>query len=239
MKKLSVIGLQLAVLLLVICGQAWGDTKKITGTTNIEDAMIMSANAEKNYGGYDYLYSGVAYATLIRVKNVATELGANATISACVCSVYCNAQTSIQDVSAYRVFKPWVEGDESGVDDDDGDVTWSDWASDAYEWTTAGCNSADDEGVDNSGDGTGADRKATAEDTESNVGSGNWYGFDISASLAQGWYDGTINEEGIILYSGADYQRYSSTEYTSNQPFWVFTYTTGAPPEAGQVIIVH
>lgn len=209
------------------------ETKVIDGTTNVEDAMLHSGVADNNYGGSEnwYLDGDEQTRAVIRVKNVASELGGGATISACACSSNCYTEQGFSNnVSAYRVFKPYVEGDENGVNDDDGDVTWNDWASDANEWTTAGCESADDGGSDNSGDGTGADRKATAEDTEG-VDAVGWYGWDISSDLAQGWYAGTINEEGVVLINaGSNYKYFRSTEYASDQPFWTFTYTTGGAP---------
>lgn len=203
------------------------DTKTIEGTTNVEDANLNSYWNDKNYGADPDIsvdFDGIGIG-IIRVKNVASEIGANATISACVCSLYCWYYGGEDAISVYSVFKPWVEGDEDGVDNDDGDVTWNDWASDANEWTTGGCNSADDGGSDNSGDGTGADRKETAEDTET-INAVGWFAWDITAALAQAWYDETKNEEGIsMIGSSGPSNKFRSTEYGSNQPFWVITYT--------------
>lgn len=216
------------------------DTKTIDGTTNIEDAHIRSGGAaQNNYGGMTQIAvdNDKIYRGLIRVKNVATELGVDATISVCVCSLYCYGGANSADVSVYRVFKPWNEGTLVGSDPADaaegeGVVTWDDWSNDDEEWTTAGCESTDDGGSDNSGDGTGADRKATAEDTETISSTGAWYAWNISSALAQGWYDETINEEGIILLTSTTVQQsFYSTEFGSNQPFWFFTYTTDGEPE--------
>lgn len=219
------------------------DTKTIDGTTNVEDAYLDSDLPDNNWGGTTVLWvhSSKIYVSLIRVKNVASELGVGATVTGAVCSLHCNYYGGGGNlISAYSVFKPWVEGDENGVDDDDGDVTYNDWASDEYEWTTAGCGSADDGGSDNSGDGTGADRKATAEDTETVDAEDIWFGWDVSSALVQSWYDETKNEEGILLVSdGAQYDSFISTEGASNQPFWVFTYTADGEPEPGQVIIIQ
>ena len=147
-----------------------------------------------------------------------------------------------------RIFKPWVEGDENGIDNDDGDVTWNDWASDAMEWTTAGCASADDGGSDNSGDGTGADRKATAESTVDVTASG-WYSWTISNALAQGWYDETINENGVFMLASTAGGATGNNVYAScenataaNRPRFSFTYTTGGGAPAArrdQVIMIQ
>jgi hypothetical protein len=227
------------LILLFLASPTWALTKKISGTTNVEDSYIaVGANANNNYGGNAYIWLiPAAQYGYIRVKNVASELGANATISACVCSLYNGYEDTPGDCVARRVFKPWVEGDEDGVNDDDGDVTWNDWASDDMEWNGLGGTNSDDEGEDNSSDGFGADRKATAEDTEAISGIG-WDAITISAALAQAWYDGTAVENGVQLVTTDGNYAFHSTENASNQPFFVFTYTTGEPPAAGQVIII-
>jgi len=222
--------IMISLVALLFCSQVWAEVKKIEGTTNLDDAMIRSGAADNNYGDMgndDFTIQAATYFALIRVKNVASELGENATISACICSIYCSSeQLGAKWLRTYRVFKPWVEGDENGVDNDDGDVTWNDWASDEYEWTTAGCGSADDGGSDNSGDGTGADRKATQESAQS-VNATGWFGFTISAELAQDWYDGSANENGILLWTDSNgSSQWRGTEAVTNQPFFVFTYTT-------------
>lgn len=223
------------------------DSKTIEGTTNVDDAMMNAGSANNNYGGQIYmLHYGGAYSPIIRVLNVASEIGGGATVTAAVCSLYCYIGGDPSSISAYSVFKPWVEGDETGTDNDDGDVTYNDWASDADEWTDPGCNCARDDGVDNSDDGgpcnnaESADRKATAEDTETVNAVDTWFGWDISSALAQAWYDGSKNEEGILLSDGAETSNYfySTESAETEKPFWVFTYTTGAAA-VGQVIIIH
>ena len=196
-------------------------TKKISGTTNVEDSYIYEYDPNTNYGTANdiqtYKYTGQVRSGIIRVKNVASELEPGATNITAVCSLYCNTNDVNGSISAYRVFKPWTE---------DG-VTWNDWVRTAYEWGTAGCLNASDAGTDNSGDGTDYDRKTTAEATVSVTTPATWYSWNISTALATGWYNGTIAERGIVLVEattdGSNY--FNSTEYTSNQPFFVFTYT--------------
>lgn len=237
-------------LLFLLPALAFAETKKIEGTTNVEDAMCVAAAPENNFGAREnfIIRSTTAIYALIRVKNVASELGAGATITGCVCSLYCYTNTADGDYGAYRTFKPWVEGDEDGVDNDDGDVTYIDFQSDALEWTIGISACMNDDGVDNSFDNGSCDapekrnHKATAEDTET-VNAVGWYAWNISTDLAQGWYDGTINEEGIILiHSGTPDNTFYSTEYTTDPslcPFFVFTYTTEEPAAAGQVIMIN
>lgn len=223
------------------------DSKTIDGTTNVEDTyMDAGGQANYNFGGSVFLYTdnGNDYRGLVRVKNVATELGGGATISDCVCSLYVEAGSG--NSNAYSVFKPWNEGALDGSDPGDaaegeGVATWNDWSNDGEEWTIGGCESADDGGSDNSGDGTGADRKATEESTVGVSGS-TWGSWTISAGLAQAWYNGTKNEEGIFLRS-ANTVRYTSTESAETEkPFWVFTYSTGeveAPSGRRRKIILN
>ena len=215
------------------------DTKKIEGTTNVEDTRLRSASVPNAYGGAITFQSTAQDNALIRVKNVDTELGVGATISACVCSLYVTTVGTQGDISAYSIFKPWLEGNQDNANCVDPGCSWEDWSCDTYEWTTGGCGSADDGGSDNSGDGTGADRKATAEDIENVTAVDTWYAWNMSAALAQAWYDGTKNEEGIALIQTTDATvLYVSTEGASNQPFWVFTYTTGAAA-VGQMIMIQ
>ncbi len=209
------------------------DTKKIEGTTNVEDTFILSASPDHANGG-SVLFSirsgsGTRQA-LIRAKNLATEIGVGATITNAVCSVFCTSSNA-GSFDAFSVFKPWVEGDDDFVDNDDGDATYNDWASDANEWGTAGCACANDDGSDNSQDGTcdasGRDRKSTAESNTTYAA--GWLTIDITDALAQSWYDETKNEEGLLLKAqgATGTNQYASTENAtaSERPFFVFTFT--------------
>lgn len=217
------------------------DTKKIEGTTNVEDARIYSTSPDYNYGSNQGLRIEDVWSTLIRVKNVASELGVGATISACVCSLRGGSGTVPVAFGAYRVFKGdslWNEGTLTGSDPADaafgeGVVTWNDWSNDGEEWATAGCGCASDNGEDNSNDDgdcidDNADRKATAEDAVTITVTNTWCGVDVSAALAQDWYDGDANENGIVfIRTSGGYSSFFSTEYAavpSYRPFLVFTY---------------
>jgi len=210
----------------------------IDGTTNVEDTYIFQWYGNRNYGGSDWLRVGDNQNLLVRVKNVASELGPDAMITSCICSLYAAYDFDAVTLRAFVGFKPWGEGSLDDTDPPDAPVgegvaTWNDWSNDDEEWATAGCNNGDDEGTDNSGDGTGADRKATEESSVTTNGdNGVWYGWIVSNVIAQAWYEGTKNEEGIYLWEDTSYPdvAFRSTEYSSNQPFWVFTYTVGEPP---------
>lgn len=226
----------------------WHNDETTIGAGDIEDAYIMTNyNDDVNYGASAHIYwSSVGY-QLIRVMNVASNLGVDATITAAVCSLKTDATFgSSCSASCYRVFKPWIEGTQASGTNEPG-ATGNDWDNDDWEWTTKGCASADDGGSDNSGDGTGADRKATAEGSEVLVADKNtWYSWVITNALAQGWYDETIGERGILFVrtDGAGFTYAESTEEATaaNRPRFSFTYTTGGAPAAAsqsQVIIIN
>lgn len=218
------------------------DTKNIEGAANVEDAELESNYPDHNTGAAVEIFvqqEATAFSIVIRVLNVSTELGADVTISACRLAVYNEYNYTDGNIGAYRIFKPWVQGDELWQDNDDGDVTYNDWASDANEWTTEGCLCANDDGVDNNVDGgacdasSNRDRKATEEDMVDVTTSTTWYFWDIASALAQAWYAGTANENGVLLYhvdSGTK-NKFSSIENAESGewPYWEFTYTTGAP----------
>lgn len=210
---------------------------KIEGD-NVEDATLRSgAAADWNHGSCTFIavsYTQV-YVGLIRAKNLDTEIGqaGEANITSAVCSLYAYIEhASTDNVGIHRVFKPWVEG--SSCESDAAGCTWNDWSSDASEWTTEGCLCANDDGEDNSTDdgdcdaSTKRDRTSTADDTEDCDGVASWHVFEIDTAIANGWYQGTINEEGIAIVASEGYHvYYRSTEYgtASQRPFFVFTWT--------------
>ena len=219
------------------------DVKKIEGTTNVEDTWLFSSNATFNYGG-DINFSVSSNRTmLIRFLNLDTEIGVGATITGAVCSIYCETNVINGTVSAYSNFKPWLEGTQEGASCVNPGCSWNHWdCGNAKNWGTSGAGCANNDGVDNSQDGTcdatGRDIKATAEDVNT-VNATGWWIWDISTELAQAWYDGTKNEEGIALTAPDGANVFTSTEGASNQPFAVFIYTTEEPEAAGQMMMIQ
>ncbi|MFH1585225.1 MAG: LamG-like jellyroll fold domain-containing protein [archaeon] len=217
----------------------WGYNSTIitvTGTTDVEDAIIAGNLGELNFGAtVDLNIGNAALAArtrrgLFRFKNIATRVGAGATIEDAQMYLYCSAEAVATDynIGAYRIVKPWVEGTSDGIDA--AGVTYNDWSADTYEWGTAGCANANDAAADNSGDGSGYDRKATAEDSVTiTVCTGQWYNWDLT-SATQNWYDGSWNEEGVFMLSSGDgtvnsRKIVSSSEKGSNEPYLNITYT--------------
>jgi hypothetical protein len=208
------------IFILLLATSAYGATLQISGTTNTDDTHIRSTAANTNYGTATTIAVASVFKTLIKTNNLSGLLPANATITSCVCSLYVTTNTADGYIYAYRVLKPWTE---TGA-------TWNDWVTTDYEWTTVGCMSAADS-VDNSGDGVRPDRWATPAGDSVNVTTVNtWYGFSVGAALAQGWYDGTIANNGILLTASwaTPNNTFASSEYTTDAtkiPFWTITYT--------------
>jgi len=220
----------------------------IDGTTNVEDTYMSDAGGKTNYNYGEEVgaWYGDDFRTLLRFKNLSSLLPAQATISAAICSVNVYVGYSSGEViSVWRVLKPWGEGTNNpGINPGDAPVgegvaTFLDWSNDGEEWGDAGCENASDAGDDNSTDGGGWDRLETAETTWANETVG-WRTFDI-ASLAQEWYDGTANENGVMmdLTAGSDGASAFIASETSptDQPRLVITYTTSGGA-TGQVIMI-
>lgn len=216
------------------------DVAQLKGTTNTEDARIDGSpppEANYNYGGGTWIGADgdASIVFLFRPVNVASELGENATITACVCSLYLTTGAPENTISAYRCYKSdWQEGTKDAADPGaETSCTWNDWQSDAKEWGTAGCESADDGGSENTGDGTGADRKATAEDATAVGATGAWYSWTISNALAQEWYAGTATGGLVFINAGSTEKRFYSSEYANADyhPRFYITYTTNGVEE--------
>ena len=215
------------------------DTKKIEGTTNIEDNYMRSNSGESNFGSTISIQvlesGGTVWNGIVRVQNVATEIGAGATITFAACSLWQDNSPTDGNVSAYSIFKPWDEGTQNFVACSNPGSSWNDWDCTTNEWTTAGCQCAGDDGSDNSTDNgaCGAstrDRKSTAESTTNVTETQTRYGWNINNALAQGWYDGTKNEEGLVFIAATGVTTFfSSTENatSSERPFFTFVFTTG------------
>lgn len=216
----------------------------ISGTTNLDDTWIDGGGGQtgKNFGGGTTIYTNEDESNrgLVRCKNVASELGGSV-LDITDCTLYMRKAgigSADSVISAIRIFKPWVEGTQNGGKDPPG-VTWVDWDNDDWEWATAGCENADDGGSDNSGDGSGADRKVTVEDTETLIDATGFIDLTMTDALAEGWYAGTINEEGVIIIGCNETVIFQTSEHPTSeyQPYWIFTYTEGE--KTSQVIIIE
>lgn len=225
----------------------------ITGTTDLEDNAVFYDNWS-NYGALSYMKFDSLYGhAFIRCKNVSTALGAGATITACTLAVYDSLYYDTCNVSAYRLLKPWVESTSDAREwNDDGAPADHYWGDTTY-WnsgTWLGPQCRRDDGSDNSTNGgycataASADAKATVESPFVHIdAAGQYYKWGISNALAQGWYDGTMNEEGVTLigHNSSSSNKYASSEHANAniRPYYIFYYTTGeeaAPARRRRII---
>lgn len=199
-------------------------TEKIDGTTNVEDVHLREDQPTTPHGTNTILslYESTNYRnnSLIRVKNLSSILPANSTISACICSTY-QTGSGTGEYDVFEVYRAWTEGG----------ATWNTYDG-SNAWGTAGCLN------------TTSDRSATPLDNNDDPSSATWLAWSIGAALAQAWYDGGTDENGVVIDAvhandAGKYVNVNSTENGSNPLFWTITYEAGAPPAAGQVIIIQ
>lgn len=172
-----------------------------TSDTRIYYGSVCSA-CDENHGSVTWIVSVLPYSeggnwrssTLIKFD--LSSIPAGSTISSATLSLKTTDLGSdgySPNISAFRVFKPWTEAGATG----------NDWVATASEWTTPMADNASDSGSDNSGDGTGYDRKSTAESTVNYPGWTNidyiWKDWTLSTSLVSGWVNGTITNNGVLM----------------------------------------
>lgn len=225
----------------------------LTGTTDVDDTDIYGSLSGSSFGGrgifrVDNVSSVVS---LVRFDVAGSSIPANATITNVKCSLYVfNARGqpgSDGNISAYRVFKPWVEGAHKFEVCTDGS-TWLGWdcgQTSAPGWGTNGAACAQSDGIyntDSSGTCTAADstadRSSVAEETIA-VDDIGWYVWDISPSLVQLWLDEGNNMGGLAFVgsSSVDKLFFSSdtTGFDSQEPRLGIDYTV---PATGQKIMI-
>ena len=126
--------------LLLLTGSVFADSTTITGTTTLDDAMIAGAgNSDNNWGARpDVLLNGsIPFNGCFRINDLATLIGADKVMDSARLYLRNSGGATSAVYGAYRIHKPWVEGDEDGNDNDDGDVTFNDFQSDHAEWATS------------------------------------------------------------------------------------------------------
>ena len=211
---------KIVLLLLFLYTSAIAGDMNISGTTNTEDAVLNANNPDDNYGGTTGMGLRINDRFIFRVNGLAGLIGSGQQIDACSLYFYQYAADGLgaeDSLYAWRVFKPWVEGVSDAANALTG-VTYLDWECDDYEWGSSGCNSASDVGDDNSTDGGGYDRAATPVGKAALTASSGWKVISLG-NLGQGWYDGTIDENGFAIgatFSSGEYIYIYSSEYTTN-----------------------
>lgn len=229
---------KLILILLCLCSTAYGG-RYVFGTAACSDAWMRASTPyfDYNYGGSAFLYlngSGIDNrGAVIRFADIwdslSVDAGGSITVESCSLRVYLySGEAEVPTVVAYRMFKiAFVEG--TGTGQDVAGVTWNDWSSDDYEWTSAGCNSTDDGGSDNSGDASGADRKATAEGSVViNAGVG-YYNIPITTALLQDRFD---TDAPLCLYltrGGTNQYPVLYSSESASPPTLIVNYSLSSP----------
>ncbi|PIZ45888.1 hypothetical protein COY32_04510, partial [candidate division WWE3 bacterium CG_4_10_14_0_2_um_filter_41_14] len=175
------------------------------------DTYMWSVAPDTNYGN----------STVINIGNTRglisfdlASIPVNATVDSSTLWLY---QTSGAGAAgheiAYQVLKPWVESQ----------ATWNSWAT-GQSWTVPGALSADDAGVENSGNGVGADRKTTPiYDIWISNTNPEWKSFASPGltALTQDWVSGVATDSyGFVVYDANAAHVFSSSDNTtvSNRP---------------------
>ncbi len=197
--------------------QSDSDTLQIViSAEHIEDTWLNNAPGcrELNNGAHGGAIAGFPPSEgsvfLIRLLDLSEILGNRKIISSCSLFVYVSSADGISGdkvVGVKRVLKPWIAGTLDYGDPGDGEgCTFNDWSADSLEWGLPGCHLEDDLGEDNTGDGEGADCKQTPLDTVTvrQTPAYPWVepgyrAWEINPELVQGWYDGTIENNGLAM----------------------------------------
>lgn len=184
----------------------------------IYDAKFYQNYNDINFGGSQTLTilnsSGVNRRAVFKFINMDT-VGAGRVVDSMAIDLYCTSQAGAT-VGMFELWKDWYEGSsdnaiESGAADD---VHW--YHPDST-WTKEIADSANNNGFQNRGNGTGADRAATAMASVTVSAASTWYRFRVSVALAQAWYGGTKQPYGVMFIetSNAGNTVFASSEYST------------------------
>ena len=190
------------LVLLVIATNTTADSLVVQGqnAAGIYDAKMYQNYNDINFGGSQTLTILNSFSlhrrALFKFTNMDT-VGAGMVIDSMAIDLYCTSQSSAT-IGMYELWKDWYEGNsdnavETGAVDD------IHWRHNDSSWTREMADSANDNGVQNRSNGTGADRRATAMATVTVSAASSWHRFRVNSELSQDWYDGTKQPFGVIL----------------------------------------
>jgi hypothetical protein len=197
----------------------FGDNSGDDFSGTVEDAMIASPTVNNNYGGRANFTVGNAGATyqyrrsLIRFKDIASNIGTGQSITSATMYLYCENEFSTIDytVSAYRVLLNWVEGSSNDAIET-GACCWDYAQYTGLPWNTAGCEANDDV----TGEDSTKDRRSTAEDGTAITGTGTWFTWDLTEAV-KNWYSGDWSEYGVVLINSGEGISNSRKVFTSSE----------------------
>jgi hypothetical protein len=209
-------------------------TATLSGTTAIEDAMMISNASNANYGGYGDIYavegtysSGSIRRTLMRIATASIPAG---TISAFRAKLTrfphsSSANPGNLDWYAIKDAKTWVEGTSVGAQES-GAACWDYARYNTLAWASAGCGTS----------GTDYDAGATPPTQAfaayaSGPPASVLFTFDLKPEWPTAWRDATRVNNGMLVRARAESSGIAfyaaSSEYSSNQPTFEIDYTAG------------
>jgi hypothetical protein len=184
----------------------------LDGYSATEDTYIYQYAVDSNYCTQKPLSIGQKqqYAALLRFELPAIPV--DAVVVRATLQVYAEGGAAQPDLSigAYYITRTV----------DLCQATWNQ-ARSGGAWASPGANNTD------------TDRRPSAESSVTVNGIGKWYEFDLSA-VAQGWVNGGLANNGVLLRAAYDTAKYyfSSRESGSQQPKLVIIYHTALPSTA-------
>ena len=212
------------------------DSLVVQGQNNvgIYDAKFYQNYNDINFGGSQTLTilnsSAVNRRAVFKFVNMDT-IGIGREVDSMAIDLYCTSQAGAT-VGMFELWKDWYEGASDNATET-GAVDDVHWYHPDSAWTKEIADSADDNGTQNRGNGTGADRAATAMASVTVSTISTWYRFRVSAGLAQDWYEGAKQPYGVIFIEtgNAGTTVFASSEYstTAYRPKVTLYYHTTAP----------
>ncbi len=178
-----------------------------------EDNWIFSWQPTLNEGTNTYgngigFYSGIKRTP---IKFDISSISSSDTVSSAKLRLMMYTIGADRTVEAYQILQPWTQMGS----------TWNNYDANNA-WDTAGC------------DGSGTDRASTATGSVAVTTSqaGTWIEIDLDTSLVQGWVDGTITNNGVLLKATNEQSgemRYRAENYTtaSDRPELVIEHSAG------------
>jgi len=176
------------------------------------DAEMQSSNPTTNYGTETTLQVGEYksavgdyYRSLLKFDLTSLAGKTVGTATLFLKDTGANYSDNERTMRAYRVLRAWTEAG----------VTWNTYNG-SNAWGTAGCAN------------TSSDREATdiGTITMPATETTNWYSFVLTPSAVQGWIDGTLTNNGLLLQMDTetdDEHAFASSDSAGNEPYLVIT----------------
>lgn len=213
-------------------------TTTISGTTDIQDALMNASGATLNYGGQSSQYgvqvgvqnlTGSNRRTLLRLAASAIPAGTLTALRSCLTRYSYSGCTVAGQINWYICTdaSAWVEGSSTAALEN-GACCWGHAVYNTLAWNTAGCGGS---GTDYDAD---ADPPTTAFAAYT-TGDPVLFTTTLDVAWAQAWKAASRVNNGMVIMepSASNGKAFlaASSEYSANQPYFEVDYTTG--PSAG------